>query len=98
MSDRNRNTMNDAELDALLTEELSALPPSDGLVTEITPWRRATNRILVGLALTCITLNFFWLDYLLPTIGVLLRCSWAFGSCGGKTAGLGCAGSSLCCG
>lgn len=56
------------ELDSLLSESLSA-PPDDDILTEITPWRQAMNRILTGLALTTIHLNFLWLDYLLPAIG-----------------------------
>lgn len=55
------------ELESLLAESLSS-PPPDSLITEITPWRQAMNRALTGLALTALTLNFLWLDYLLPTI------------------------------
>ena len=50
----------------------SSLPPDDGLVEEITPWRRAMKRALLGIALNLVTLNFWCLNYLLPAIGTLL--------------------------
>ena len=61
----------DLELERLLAESLSA-PPPDDILTEITPWRQAMNRTLAGLALSSITLNFLWLDTILPTIGMVL--------------------------
>lgn len=67
MDDRRFDQEQD-ELETLLAESLSS-PPPDGLLSEITPWRRAMDRVLTGLALTTIHLNFLWLDYLLPTIG-----------------------------
>lgn len=59
------------ELEALLADSLSAPPPEDVLRT-ITPWRKAMNRILTGLVLGAITLNFWKLDLLLPAAGHLL--------------------------
>lgn len=54
----------------MMREDASALPPpADG---EITPWRTAMDRILWGMGLTTITLNFLWLDVLLPAIGAVL--------------------------
>ena len=64
--------MTDREFDLLLEEELSSLSPNDDLVAEITPWRRAANRILTGTALCGITLNFLLLDHILPAIGLFL--------------------------
>lgn len=58
------------ELESLLAESLSA-PPPDSLITEITPWRQAMNRALTGLALASVTLNFLWLDYLLPSVSYI---------------------------
>ncbi|SMP54748.1 hypothetical protein [Anoxynatronum buryatiense] len=37
-----------------------------------TPWRRAMDRTITGMALSVITLSFLALDYLLPTIGIIL--------------------------
>lgn len=70
MDDRRKNLEREPDLglEALLADTLSA-PPPDDLLTEITPWRQAMDRILIGLALTSLTLNFLCLDYLLPAIG-----------------------------
>lgn len=62
--------MTDRDFDLLLEEEIAVLPPTDELVEDITPWRAAMNRILLGTALCSITLKFLLLDYLLPTIGL----------------------------
>lgn len=60
----------DLRFDELLREDAAALPPpADG---EITPWRTAMDRILWGMGLTTITLNFLWLDVLLSAIGAVL--------------------------
>ena len=40
--------MNDHDFDAMLTESISELPPDD-IAEDVTPWRRAMNRILFGL-------------------------------------------------
>lgn len=58
------------ELDSLLAENLS-VPPED-VLREVTPWRRAMKRILVGLVLGTLTLNFWKLDYILPAAGHIL--------------------------
>lgn len=62
--------MTDREFELLLEDRLTDLPPDDNLVAEITPWRRAANRILMGTALCSITLNFLLLNYILPAIGL----------------------------
>ena len=64
--------MNDREFDALLESAAPELPPDD-VARDVTPWRRAIGNILGGSALCSITLNFFCLNYLLPTIGVILH-------------------------
>lgn len=57
--------------EALLVQSVDELPPEE-IVAEVTPWRRAMNRILFGMALCAITLNFLCLNYLLPAIGTVL--------------------------
>lgn len=64
--------MTDRDFDLLLEESIAEIPPTDDLVEEITPWRKAVNRILWGMALCGITLNFLLLDHILPTIGLAL--------------------------
>lgn len=71
MTDRQWDAMNESELEELLRDSVSELPPED-VVTEVTPWRRAMNRVLVGLALNTVTLNFWCLNYILPVIGMIL--------------------------
>lgn len=39
---------------------------------EVTSWKRGINRVFTGMVLTTITLNFWWLDYILPAIGTVL--------------------------
>lgn len=62
----------DREFDRILEEELSDLPLPEGEAEEITPWKRAMGRITWGIGLTTITLNFWYLNYLLPAIGIVL--------------------------
>ena len=71
MCDRKWEPMNEDDFDALLKDSLPDLPPED-VVADVTPWRRAMNRVLTGLGLTVITLNFLYLDYILPAIGMVL--------------------------
>lgn len=57
--------------EALLAQSVDELPP-DEIVTDVTPWRRAMERVLFGLALCTITLNFLCLNYILPAVGTVL--------------------------
>lgn len=64
--------MTDRDFEQLLEEQITALPPGDDLVAHITPWRQAMNRILAGLTLVTITLNFWNLNTILPALGHIL--------------------------
>ena len=68
MCDRPWETMTDADFEALLARSIPDVPPEE-IVAEVTPWRRAMNRILFGMALCAVTLNFWCLNYILPAIG-----------------------------
>ena len=57
------------EFDQRLEEQLSGIPLPDAAVREITPWRRAMKRIVWGIGLTTVTLNFWNLDLVLPAAG-----------------------------
>ncbi len=70
MTDHEKSAMSVQELEELL--QLGLLPPTDAVVVEITPWRKAVNRVLIGLALNTVTFHFLNLDYILPGIGILL--------------------------
>ena len=41
-------------------------------VSEKSPWERAMGRVLMGIILTSLTLNFWCLDHILPAIGTVL--------------------------
>lgn len=71
MSDRNWEHMNEEEFDILLEKSLSASLPKE-VAQEVTPWKKAMRRVLVGLILSTVTLNFFYLNYILPAVGTLL--------------------------
>lgn len=71
MCDRPWETMTDADFEAMLAQSVPDVPPEE-IVAEVTPWRRAMNRILFGMALCAITLNFLCLNYILPAIGTVL--------------------------
>lgn len=59
------------DFDCTLATSLSQLPPPDEGMDAVTPWRRAMNQIVAGLCLTCFTLNFLGLQYLLPAVGTM---------------------------
>lgn len=62
---------NDAEFDNLLKTYMTDEPPEE-IVKTVTPWKKAMQRVLIGLALSMVTLNLFLLDYILPAIGAVL--------------------------
>lgn len=64
--------MTDREFDLLLQEDLSRLPPAPEVVNAVNPWRKAFRRILWGFALNNITVHFAALQYILPTLGMIL--------------------------
>ena len=71
MRNREWESMNEEEFEAMLECSVSDFPPED-MVEEVTPWKKAMRRVLVGMALCTVTLNFWCLNYLLPSIGMVL--------------------------
>lgn len=71
MSNGKWEAMSEKDFDAILENSINEVPPED-IVAEVTPWKKSMNRILVGIALSSITLNFWCLDYILPAIGIVL--------------------------
>lgn len=61
----------DLDLKTIFSESFSALPP-DEVVEKVNPFRRAVSRVLIGMALCTLTLNFWGLNYILPTVGMVL--------------------------
>lgn len=72
MNDRDWSSMSEKDFDAMLEGSVSETPPED-VVEEITPWKKAMNRVLTGMALCAITLNFLCLNYILPAVGIVLQ-------------------------
>ncbi len=58
-------------LDELFASALPDVPPED-VAEAVTPWRRASGRLLWGMGLCTFTLNFWNLNYLLPFVGGVL--------------------------
>ena len=71
MREHERESARGDAFEALLAQSVAELPPEE-IVADVTPWRRAMNRILFGMALCAITLNFWCLNYILPAIGTVL--------------------------
>lgn len=66
-----RESARDDAFEALLAQSVDELPPEE-IVADVTPWRRAMERVLFGLALCMVTLNFWCLNYILPAVGTVL--------------------------
>ena len=64
--------MTDRNFDLLLYQGAAQLPPETVGQAPPTPWREPLWRVCWGLALTTITLNFLYLQYILPALGVVL--------------------------
>lgn len=71
MREHERESARGDAFEALLAQSVDELPPEE-IVADVTPWRRAMERVLFGLALCMVTLNFWCLNYLLPAIGTVL--------------------------
>ena len=71
MSEREWESMDEKDFESMLVSSIPEVP-SDYIVAEVTPWKKAMNRVLAGMALYTVTLNFLCLDYILPTVGMLL--------------------------
>ena len=60
------------ELD-LIVEDLAAdLSPDNDVTGRVTPWKNAIYKVVIGLALTVVQLNFWNLNYILPLVAVVL--------------------------
>ena len=73
LSDENKNGINDADLDSILSAALPA--PPDKIVAGITPFKKAMKRVAVGLALSMLFLNLlnFLVLVFLSVIGFVLQ-------------------------
>ena len=60
-------------LDEMIERQMAGTVPGEAVVEEVNPWYEPITRIVTGMALTGITLNFLYLQYLLPTLGIVLQ-------------------------
>ena len=65
-------TDKDLTFDQEMMEYASELPPSEEEVRLTNPWSKPIGFITWGFILTTLHLNFLYLQYFLPTIGVIL--------------------------
>lgn len=66
------NDKNEKMLDELMDNELPDLAEIDDELFDVSPWHRPVSMITWGIGLTTVTLNFMYLNYILPTIGMAL--------------------------
>ena len=71
MREREWESMNEQDFESLLESSIPDIPPDD-IITEVTPWKKAMNRVLAGMALCTVTLNFLCLNHILPAVGMVL--------------------------
>ncbi len=71
MSNHEWESMNEKDFETMLEKSVLDFPPDD-VVEDVTPWRKAMSRVLIGMALCAITLNFWCLNYILPAVGMVL--------------------------
>lgn len=64
-------SINDVAFEDLLKSSVPYEPPEE-IVKVVTPWKKAIRRVLAGLALNTLTLNLFYLNFILPLIGTAL--------------------------
>lgn len=72
MSNKDLKNLNENELEKALEITLSEKTPSEEIVKSVTPWRKAMTMALLGIAFTLLTPNLFYLNYILPAIGIPL--------------------------
>lgn len=71
MSNHEWESVNEKDFEAMLEESVSDFPPDD-VAEKVTPWRRAMRRVLIGIALCTVTIDIWYLNYILPAIGTVL--------------------------
>lgn len=72
MGKREFETMNDNDFENMLENSVpDGLLPEE-IVNNVTPWKKAMKRILWGIALSTVTFNVLYLNYILPAIGLIL--------------------------
>ncbi len=60
------------DLDRQIIDQLNGVTPPEEEIRRINPWSKPIGFVTWGLILTTLQLNFLYLQYLMPTIGVIL--------------------------
>ena len=71
MSNHEWESINEKDFETMLEKSVLDFPPDD-VVEDVTPWKKAMSRVLIGIALCAITLNVWCLNYILPAVGMVL--------------------------
>ncbi len=71
MTDKELSELGERDFDRYLEETFDQSPP-EKLLNDFKPWRKAMNRVLWGIGLTTVTLEFWNLNRILPAIGFIL--------------------------
>lgn len=72
MNKDNLNILSEKEFDDILKNTLNAKPPNEDIAKSITPWKKAFNTAILGMALSSLVPNILLMNYILPVIGTLL--------------------------
>ena len=71
MREHEWGSMDEKEFESMLENSFPEIP-SDDIIAEVTPWKKAMDRVLTGLTLCTVTLNFLVLNHILPAVGMVL--------------------------
>ncbi len=72
MNNQDFKNLSDRELENALTLSLSDKTPIEEITNSVTPWKKAMTMSLLGLAFSTLTPEIFYLNYILPAIGIIL--------------------------
>ncbi len=71
MNNNDYRLISDDAFEGLIQSSMPYKPPEE-IVEAVTPWKKAFKRVIWGLALNTLTLNFLYLNYILPLVGTIL--------------------------
>lgn len=72
MNNQDFKNLSDRELESALSISLSDKTPIEEITNSVTPWKKAMTMALLGLAFSTLTPAIFYLNYILPAIGIIL--------------------------
>lgn len=72
MSERDFDRLSDEEFERFLQQEASGINVSERIAKSVNPWKKSTNMIFAGLVLQLFTVAIYYLNYILPILGMIL--------------------------